>query len=178
VPSDKPDGRRGPAQDSLGYGIVDYKRLIRKLESQSTGSTETIYVRYGDPRSGAATTLAAEGTTTILQQLEQSDGGERPLVVEPVAATSENVHIQEGVQLVNTWLEYNPDKPIEPMLNEPTLYVSDRCQNLISCMKMFTGLDGDKGACKDPIDDLRYLAMMDIDHWDVDARHFVGGGSY
>jgi hypothetical protein len=44
--------------------------------------------------------------------------------------------------------------------NQPKLYISENCQNLIFCLKEWTGQDGQKGASKDPIDCLRYLAVM------------------
>ena len=181
IESDKPDGARGPAQAALGHGIVEYKRLIRDLEftkSESTGgSYEQIYIRYGDPLSGGATAIAEEGATTIIDMLAGTEGNTEPLIVEPAAGRDGQNLIREGVNLINQWLEYNPEKPVIPLFNEPSLFVSSKCQNLISCMKMWTGTDGDKGASKDFIDALRYAAIMG-----VDARSempvFYGGGSY
>ncbi len=179
--SEKADGTRGPAQTTLGYGVVDYKRLIYDLEKPivrtENSDDETIYLRFGDPRSGAATSLAQEGTTTIFTMLQQDDPGIGPLEVLPVAGTDNDYHIREGVNLINGWLEYNPDRPISAM-NEPQLYVSDKCQNLIRCMQNWTGADNDKGASKDPIDVLRYAAMQDLDFVATDQPFFYGGGSY
>ena len=133
-------------------------------------------MRFGDPRSGAATSLAQEGTTTIFTMLQESHPGIGPMEVLPVAGTDNDYHIREGVNLINSWLEYNPDKPISAM-NEPQLYISDKCGNLIRCMQMWTGADNDKGASKDFIDVVRYAAMCDIDA--VGSQPvFYGGGAY
>jgi phage terminase large subunit-like protein len=176
IASDKADGARGPAQSTLGYGIVDYKRLIRDVETTNS-SRETIYLRFGDPRSGAATSIAEEGATTIFNDLEGTAGGLEPLIVEPAAGREGDYHIREGVNLINNWLEYNPDRPIS-LANEPQLYVSTNCQNLTRCMQMWTGADGDRGASKDFCDALRYLAMMSIDYYEPQQPNFWGGGSY
>jgi hypothetical protein len=63
------------------------------------------------------------------------------------------------VALINDALAHDPRQPLSP-INEPKLYVSKQCQNLIYSLREWTGADGQKGACKDPIDTLRYLAVM------------------
>ncbi len=157
----KPDGMAGPAQAAVLSGPEDYKREIKKLETGADGKREEVFERYGDPKSGDAENFQDEGSFSIFQLLLNGDD---PMVVSPVVAGPNMWHITEGVNLINEWLNYDQDKPIVPLLNEPMLYVSDKCQNLIDCLKMWTGRDGDKGASKDFVDALRYLAMMDIDH--------------
>ena len=153
--SDKPDGSPGPAQAPLGLGINDYKRLIVEQEAG-----ETIYIRYGDPRSGASTTLADEGASSIMQTMADDESGTPSMIVEPVSGTDGVMHVMEGVNLINMLLEYDLDQPISPS-NQPSLYISEKCQQLITCLQMWTGADGDKGASKDFVDLLRYLAIMD-----------------
>ena len=171
--SEKPDGSPGPAQSAMGYGIGDYRRIIRELEKGPDGAPELVFARYGDPRSGASTVLADEGATTILQMLEDGPDG---LLVEPVAGKDGKFHIGEGVNLINTLLEYDVDKPLD-VFNSPRLYVSDKCQNTIECLRMWTGMDGDKGASKDFVDLVRYLAMMNPDDMRV-RQELYAGGSY
>lgn len=172
LPTDKPDGGKGPAQTTQGFGTNDYKRVCYELENK-----EPIFMRYGDPRSAAAKALADEGTTTILDLLLSAEAGLAPMIVQPAISTDGKGTIVEGVTLINKWLEYNEEQPIS-VANEPMLYIVDRCKNLISCMKMWTGKDGDKGASKDPIDLLRYAAVLDIDYYDPDRPLSWGGGSY
>jgi hypothetical protein len=63
--------------------------------------------------------------------------------------------IDEGVDLINNALAYDPDRPVGTG-NEPRLFISNACSNLIYSLKEWTGADGNKGACKDPLDCLRY----------------------
>lgn len=171
IRGDKPDGSPGPAQAPLGLGINDYKRLILELEKG-----EKIYQRFGDPRSGASTTLADEGASTIMQTMADEDAGTASMIVEPVSGNDGILHVMEGVNLINTWLEYDIDQPIGPM-NQPSLYISEKCQQLITCLQMWTSSDGQKGASKDFVDLIRYLAIMNPD----EIRHETNlrsGGSY
>ena len=91
------------------------------------------------------------------------------------AASGDN--ITEGVNAINAWLEYDEDKPLS-VDNEPMLFISEECRNLIDCMRMWTGADGQKGAAKDPIDLVRYAATDDIEFVEPGAVGSWGGGSY
>ena len=84
--------------------------------------------------------------------------------------------IVEGVTLINDMLDYDKELPLgqwSPQLgrlNSPKLYVSSRCPNLIYAMREWTGKDGNKGACKDWIDLLRYAALAELS--------YIGEGAY
>ena len=86
-------------------------------------------------------------------------------------------NISEGVSFINDWLYYNEDKPIDHQ-NAPRLYISERCANTIYALKEWTGADGQKGACKDPIDCLRYLVCSGIENVEGGILNVTGGGSY
>jgi hypothetical protein len=179
IPSTKPDGERGPAQRPLGYGCNDYKRMMLQKEGHTLAKTagtanssdeiELIHVRYGDPRSGRATALTEDGGTCIIDKMAETDAdeyGEVPaMFIEPALG----VTIAEGVNMINKWLAYDEEKPMG-ILNEPTLYISERCKNTIDCLKIWTGQDGEKGASKDFIDLLRYAAVMRLSH--VEPKDF------
>ena len=45
------------------------------------------------------------------------------------------------------------------------LKIAKSCVNTITCLKMLTGRDGQKGACKDMVDLVRYAVMSDIWGW-------------
>jgi len=189
LPSEKPDGARGPAQQSLGYGIDDYKRLVLGLESPTTDSTgnaqsaprsgtgepyERIFIRYGDPRSGNTGRITEEGGTTVIEMLAE---GENPLFIEPVAGREGNSLIKERVIALEKWLAWDDAKPLCAVQNEPMLYVSDKCQNCIDSIKIWTGEDGQKGASKDFVDLLGYAAMMEIEQ-SVGNQVIAKGASY
>jgi hypothetical protein len=194
VPSKKPDGDKGPAQRSLGFGFKDYKKLIRSIERRGPkGPAVTIFERRCDPRSGKAEVLSEEGGTCIIDAMREDhcvpqgqDGlasvaaGDGSLVddlapMDFVPASGDNIN--EGVNAINAWLEYDENQPLGPN-NEPVLYVSEECRNLIDCLRMWTGADGQKGAAKDPIDVLRYMAVDDIQYCDPNGMVSEGGGSY
>lgn len=195
IASELPDGERGPAQETLGYGINDYKRLVFELEKnkptphpqslspgeaereaggEAGGEAEEIFERYGDPRSGAVVSLQEEKTTSIFELLNEDADGLPGLDVKPVAMTGTRRFIGEGVNLINEWLQYDEEKPIT-LENEPMLYISDRCRNVAECLKLWTGNGGEKGASKDPVDLLRYAAVMDIDYRAPGALLVTGG---
>jgi hypothetical protein len=87
------------------------------------------------------------------------------------------ISIDQGVAIINDWLFYDQSKPVN-YLNQPKLFVSEKCDNLVYCMKEWTGQDGDKGATKDPIDCLRYLSVMDPIYIDGQTFKPRGGHSY
>jgi phage terminase large subunit-like protein len=152
LPSDKADGKSGTGQtNGAGKGINEYRALIRHLEKEDGASPVE---RYIDPRAGNSQAIGAKGGTSIIDLF--SDGTEEEAMYLTPAA---GISIDEGVAIINDWLGYDKTRPIDA-LNQPKLFVSWDCENLIFALKEWTGADGQKGACKDPIDTLRYLAVM------------------
>jgi hypothetical protein len=70
------------------------------------------------------------------------------------------LHIEQGVAIINDLLFYNSSEPLSP-INQPKLFVNEECRNLVYSMREWTNQDGEKGACKDPIDCLRYISVME-----------------
>lgn len=148
LPSESPDGKEGVAQrNGAGMGIDDYKETIWQLEAG-----EEIEERWIDPRAGASQAVGRDGGTSLIELLES---GDKPMFVAPAAG----VAIEQGVSIINDLLAYDYTQDISP-INQPKLFISENCKNLIYCMKEWTGADKDKGATKDPIDALRYLVVM------------------
>ena len=87
------------------------------------------------------------------------------------------IRIEQGVALINDGFAYDMAQDVSP-LNKPKLYISEKCQNLIYCIKEWTGQDGEKGATKDPIDCLRYLMTMNPMYISDNTMRSTGGGSY
>ena len=177
VPSSKADGSPGSAQKAdCGRNLTQYRTLIRDLEK---GEREPL-VRYIDPRAGRAPILSAsQGNYSLVDHLSKdemaTDGTlkEAGMVFTPAAQTE----IDEGVQAVNNLLSYNMDEPVSGV-NEPKLYISEDCGNLIYALREWTNEDKDKGACKDPVDALRYLISMDPIHVSPGQSFDQGGGYY
>jgi len=74
-------------------------------------------------------------------------------------------------------MAYDQNQPVS-IINQPKIFISDECKNLMWCLREWTGNDGDKGASKDPIDVLRYLAVMQPEFGDANTYKAIGGGSY
>jgi phage terminase large subunit-like protein len=182
VPSDKVDrhdGDPGPAQQSLGFGPGDYKKLFLRLEkvgpaerdaqrrrlfeAAGAGAQEVVFRSIIDPRAGRNQHASEKGGICLIDRLEEEtvEGGK---VVAPsmVFEPASGVHIDEGITEINSLLYYDPEQPLTPLINAPRLYVSRACRNTIWALQTWTGHDGDKGACKDPVDCVRYGAMSDL----------------
>jgi hypothetical protein len=163
---EKADGKPGPAQkQGAGMGLSEIKQLVLDLEKG-----EVMADRYIDPRAGGSPVITKEGGTTLTQLLDEEPN---PMFFTPAAG----LRLEEGISIINDWLSYDQNSEISTV-NQPKLYISWSCKNLIWCMREWTGTDGDKGASKDPIDTLRYLAVMQPEYGDSDTYKAIGGGSY
>jgi phage terminase large subunit-like protein len=166
LPSADPDGKMGTAQrNGAGRSLAEYKNLISSLEGE-----EAISERYIDPRAGGSKAVTEDGGVTLIDML---DDGEHPMNFQPAAG----IRIEQGVSMINDGFAYDYSQEVSP-LNKPKLYISEECQNLIYCLKEWTGLDGEKGATKDPIDCLRYLITMNPEFLSSESLKGTGGGSY
>lgn len=166
LPSEKPDGRPGPAQkQGAGMGLTEIKEHILTLEDG-----EEITERYIDPRAAGSPVINKEGGTTLLQLLDE----------EPCAmyfTPAAGLRLEEGISIINDWFAYDQNQEISA-INQPKLFISEECHNLMWCLREWTGLDNEKGASKDPIDALRYIAVMQPDYGGSDSYKAIGGGSY
>ncbi len=166
IPGEKIDGAPGPAQSvGAGRGLPEVKEIIGELEKD-----EKLEARYIDPRAGASQAAGREGGTSIIDLLGEGDD---PMYFEQAAGIS----IANGLTIINDWLNYDQSEPVTAV-NEPNLYVSEECGNLIYSLQEWTGKDGEKGAGKDPVDTLRYLAVMEPIHVTDSTFAASGGGTY
>ena len=69
------------------------------------------------------------------------------------------------------------EKPLSE-LNQPKLYISEKCRNTIYCLKEWTGADGAKSSSKDFCDLVRYLCISGVNNVEGDILMARGGGSY
>ncbi len=180
----KHDGKRGPAQDPFGFGLKAYKSEIARLEQwtdynnpqkkdiadwdEEDGAEEKIYMRYLDSRAASAPKVEKDRPVTLQEEFED------------IGLTFELApgdEIREGVTLINDLLDYDPEQDVS-FLNSPQLYICEDCINLIFSLQNWTGLDGNSGACKDPIDLLRYIVLSGIEHITDEDMQTSGGGHY
>jgi len=171
------DGKVGPAQTSGGGRTFDdYKQLILSLEGwkpnregiyERTPETWDVYERYLDPRpAGTSIPSDAEGKTFLDWMNEPlRDGIGRSLSPALDFRAGVNCGIEEARQWVNDWIcgGWDANKEVTPM-NCPKWYISDRCVNTIWSLRVWTGRDLEKGACKDPIDCMKGLSKTGIEY--------------
>lgn len=163
IPGKKADGERGPAQRGWGFGLLRYKEEMERLEGD-----EVIFERYMDSRYANSTSVGKELVTTLLEECAE---------VGMFFSPAPGEHIDEGIELVNDLLAFDRSKPVG-VGNEPRLFVSEKCTNLIWALKEWTGQDGRHGACKDPVDCLRYAALADLQYLEGDVLAVKQGGTY
>jgi hypothetical protein len=167
------DGRLGPAQMTLGWGIARYIEEIRELEklekAQSDGTThEWVAGRWIDSVYAAMPTQTREGGTTLLEECHALGFPFAPAPKE---------HIDEGVSLINDLLDFERGENNE-ITKRPRLFFSEKCVNTIFAMKLWTGRDGRMGACKDPIDCLRFMSTARLAAFSEDDLNVYAGGHY
>jgi hypothetical protein len=182
------DGDAGPAQKCLGLGVKGYKKIMLAAEGHTWTGThwddekaEKIFMRYGDPRAMADPSGVEEGEGSAMfdryreVQTDKAGNIEGPMMD---FLPAPGYPIDRGVEMINDLLEYNPNEPVTALLNEPRLYVHKGCQSVIWAMQNWTGLDGEKGACKDPVDVVRMMATANLFYHDPKMKVSYGGGSY
>jgi hypothetical protein len=157
------DGRPGPAQQNFGFGLQRYKEEILRVENG-----EEIFERWMDSRYGHAQTLGKESPSTLIDDMATLD-------MHFTATPGDS--IDEGVSMINDTLSYNPEKPIDAT-NQPKLYISENCKNVIYALQTYTGADKKLGAVKDFVDLLRYVCLSDAINVEGDILRSHGGGSY
>lgn len=179
-----PDGKKGPAQDPFGFGLTTYKREIARLEGWSdaekkgteripiaewdpaNGTRERVEMRWLDSRAASAPRLENDRPVTLQEEFERIG-----LHFELTPGDD----IAEGVALVNDLLDYDDDEEISAT-NCPRMYVAEECRNTIFSLENWTGQDGRKGACKDPIDLCRYVALLRLEELEEGSWESEGGG--
>lgn len=170
------DGDPGPAQQKLGHGIVEYKRLILEAEGARWDASakrwdytdhRSPHLRFIDPRSGAEDAKAMRaGSASLIDRFYEEQTDKDGNVTGPSMdfRPASGQHEDEGLQAITNLLDYDDMAPLTPLINEPRAYVTENCANIIWALTHYTGQDGQKAACKDPLDCVRGLATADLDH--------------
>ena len=162
VPSDRKgginDGDRGDGQDDFGFGFLAYKREIARLErwacydpgaeldevedwSELDGTAEPIEYRVIDARAASQSKIGAKENTSLFEQVSRLAEGFVP-------ASGQKISVGLDV--------------LQDLVKSGRYKVSAACVNTIAAYGMYTGADGQKGACKDMIDLDRYAVLSGI----------------
>lgn len=195
IPSGKlGDGAPGPSQESFGFGLVDYKAEIARLEQwkdaltptepgakeeskadrvkkwyAENGTKEAVDRRFLDSRFASSPHMENDRPVTLIENFAD---------IGMFFETTPGDEIAEGVQGINDLLAYDTTKPIDSF-NCPKLYIAASCRNTIFALETWRNKEGKKGATKDPIDLLRYFVLSGVNHFIPDeAYESTGGGHY
>ena len=162
VPSDRKgginDGERGDGQEDFGFGFLAYKREIARLEgwtcydpeaeldeveewSELDGTAEQIEYRVIDARAASQSKIGAKENTSLFEQVSRLAEGFTP-------ASGQKISVGLDV--------------LQDLVKSGRYKVSAACVNTIAAYGMYTGADGQKGACKDMIDLDRYAVLSGI----------------
>ena len=189
LPSEKADGKPGPAQTlDMGKSIISYKKIILESEGWAydeetktwdNSEAEKIYERLIDPRMGGAAVPSIDEGTSIISLLEDEQKDKDGNVVGPslLFIPAPGGQIDEGLQLINDYLDFDNDKPVTA-LNSPKYFISENCEQTIYAMQEYTGRDGLKGALKDVVDCDRYLFKAGVMSLDGNFLEATGGDYY
>jgi hypothetical protein len=82
--------------------------------------------------------------------------------------------IAEGKMKINDALDWDASRAMD-FMNSPKYLISAECRNTIFSYLTWTGEDGNKGACKDPIDLDCYYFLSDLDYVDPKAKWVTEG---
>lgn len=164
---EKPEGVRGQAQKAQGLGLADYKAEIARLEGG-----EQISERLIDPRAGGTPAQTQDGSETLIDLLGYDPNG-------LYFQAASGVTLEQGIESINSLLAYNLEEPIS-VVNQPRLYISEECQQLIACLQNWTAVAGDKNVWKDFCDVLRYLCLHQLTYVDQSSksRQFTASRAY
>lgn len=132
--------------------------------ARETEAREEIFLRLIDSRAGRNQVIAERGGTCLIDQFaETHEAGGRVLPGLNFIPAS-GVGIDEGITAVNELLYWDRGKPLAALANAPRLFVCEECLQVIWALSNYTGRDGEKGACKDFVDVVRYLALENPMH--------------
>lgn len=182
------DGDRGPAQEKFGFSLEKYKAEWARLE------------RWYDAQDWIASGCVEFPSSDEIAGWDASGGTAEPLrrrVIDARASSQSKITMGEDKSLFDFCLELSGDfiqasgarigageeiinSLLAPAAGGRKLYVAESCRNTRFALQNMTGMDGQKGACKEPIDCLRYAlesGMLDDRPDERDRPTAEGGGT-
>lgn len=200
----QPDGQRGPAQRSLGFGVAQLaeawrmieraRELAGRLPANTGGSpvppkTVSGIVR-ATPTKPLLTPVEARAPEIIFERYIDPRAASNPHIEEhggtnlyqkfaelpePMLFTPwSGVEKAIGYAHVNSLLYWNQEEPLCWPTNAPKLYVCEDCQQVIWMFSNFTGLGGDKAGSKDFADLIRGMALADLQYYETNVMESHG----
>jgi hypothetical protein len=164
---------------------------VREVRSELADPVrEEILSRRVDPRAAGTEHSQEQGVKTVVdlfaERVVSPDGTvTEPMMLESAYSgrqigTGENAQIGTGLAEVNELLDWDPLDPNGMVvgLNEPRLFVSTQCEQVIWMMQTYTARGGAKGGCKDFADLVRYMALGDLQYVGPEGMLVTGGGTY
>lgn len=186
----KHDGTAGPAQEPWGFGLLDLKTELARIEgwkdylapkppeakesdwkiswTPDNGAAELIQQRFLDSRAASAPHIENDRPVTLLENYDK---------IGLHFDLTPGDDLDEGIQLINDRLSYDHTRPVDA-LNCPKLYVAASCKNTIFALETWKNAEKNKGATKDPIDNLRYAVLQGVGYLEEDAYESTFGGHY
>lgn len=165
LPGEPADGLAGPAQKNRGFALETYKSEMLRVEGEERIIERWIDARYAnspkEQRDAAPITLIEE--FVLLGMDLRATVSEAKILGTP----------DGSIDMINSALYYDRTKRIGEFspdlgrINKPRLFVVETCPNTIYSLKNWTGKDGAKGACKDPVDNLRAMFLSKVEKTSV-----------
>lgn len=192
IPSGRNDGRNDGApgegqKPSFGFGLARYKFEIARLERWQDwktwsaggaeypdeeelagwdargGADELIEERFIDSRAASAPRIENDRPETLVTFFDD---------LNLFFNLTPGADVTDGVSKINSALDY------EDGVSAPHFFISEECENSIYALENWLNADGDKGACKDPIDLMRYCFMAGCEDIAKNSTPTRGGTSY
>jgi hypothetical protein len=163
----KIDGERGPAQDLFKHSLTDMKFEFARLEGwtdyikwaeETNAGVEDVpdqdIIRGWDADNGALEVIKARVLDARDRNFSLNVGTQKSSIdylneeegfSNSIWQPSSTLHIDSGAErIINA-------------LNSNSLFVVEDCRNTIYSLKTWTNLSTQAGACKDPIDTIRWF---------------------
>jgi hypothetical protein len=156
---------RAGIDEDMTDAVPDDDEVANWMDPASTGvkcdrRTQVVFERVMDPRGAENPKQGMAGPVTLASEFEE---------IGMEFSMAPGTGVQEGLQQVVTALDYQEHERTG-FLNSPKLKFSDACENMIFAMETYMGMDGEKGACKDMIDLVRYLFRYGCQYQGPHAR--------
>ena len=137
--------------------------------SERGPALEKIHARYMDARFANTKSFEEGGMVTLIEKFDEVG-----LTFFDSSTGGGKWTIDDGCSMIEDALAYDTQRKVD-FFNEPRLYISEDCRNLIFALKTWTGEDGQSGATKDPIDCLRMGFLKGVVYVDASMSGMVGG---
>jgi len=175
------DGRRGEGQTSFGFGYDHIKFEIARLErwrnyvdwiaagnSADVMPTDMSFVEEWDECDGVSEKMAFRLLDSRAASQSKISRGTNQTLIADMEGLMSGWEVADGQKCA---IGYSR---LIDLSAKGKFMVCRSCTNTISCYKMLTGKDGQKGAAKDMVDCDRYGVMSDI--WNYRADQATESG--